>query len=402
MLIGDSTGYFNYASKGISDSCSLGDRVAIAVDTGANSRLLVFDMTVPSLLYDISLGGETVSGITFLTSNTVACLNYNGGVGNVRHVVLNTSTVTTIANDFSVRPQKSNQAAGDSANTRAMYVAYTTVGTGKLGTVTDVPAVGLVTVSALSGAKGVCIKHRPGTSNFIVGGDNGKVIEVDFTGAVISSVTLPTTPNSGTVPSRQVANVAVSEDGNDVFVSTQEGTVFHYDWTGPTLLTTTTMATSGTVTQNMIMSDFCNNLVIRAVEGVSTSQPTISLMHGATELTTDVAVVGKTATIVNVHLTTSGYGAVVTTTKLLIFKVLGLASSNVTTRAQYPAGVDAAQRIIRLAKSNDGRFILDNDSSQASGSQTVSATFTDCEYYELSLIGTPGVNEVDDVRNFKV
>jgi hypothetical protein len=85
---------------------------------------------------------------------------------------------------------------------------------------------------------------------------------------------------------------------------------------------------------------------------------------------------------------------------LSTFPAYGITTTSVETRAQNPIGIDIADTIYRIAYYGPGYAKLDQVASASVGPENFTSK-EDQDYYELGLIGIPGVNEKYDIRRFQ-
>lgn len=246
-------------------------------------------------------------------------------------------------------------------------------------------------------AGGNCICTYVHNDSFLVGSRNGKVFEITQTGGVTTSVTLPTTPNSGTAPTLVVTSIQVIS-GTIILVACQTGMIYMYDWSTGTLLDQfMASAGAGTRTTGPLMSPVVNNLVLIGSENNPGMLSLWDVTPGQPVMQTDEIMTGSSGNITGLHLAGS-YGAVLVGNDLITFEIIGSSTISVTTRAQNPIGTDVTQRVIRIARPSLGRGRLQYDNSAGAGLQSISCQNQGIEYYEISDLA--GGTEKADVRRF--
>lgn len=262
-----------------------------------------------------------------------------------------------------------------------------------------------LTVSSLSGFNATCVIPKTGTSNFFIGSSNGKVHEIDTSGTVIKSLTLPITNRyGGALTTLQVGSMAYYN--NYLLVSDTGGIVRLYDWAGsPTLLDQyfcTAWNSNQTIMLSNAASGTCymttpqaNNLYNHAIHEVYFERGEILVESCWTGMSNSTTVVGTTQN-------TSGKMAMITTgttspAAMRVFNTTSPAKTNVLTRAQDPPGLDIPARVIRIRDAGIGRTFVESDITIAAGASSYPCT-ADRNYIELSLLTSP---DKWDIREFK-
>lgn len=124
-----------------------------------------------------------------------------------------------------------NQSLGVSIATRSSN--------GNLMKITNSQVLTTISPTSLSGAQGVTIILKQATGadpgRWLIGTNNGKVIEIDSSGIVYKTLTLPTTPNIGTAPTVETV-VGLAHYPPNLLVISDFGNMFMYEYESSTLL----------------------------------------------------------------------------------------------------------------------------------------------------------------------
>lgn len=247
------------------------------------------------------------------------------------------------------------------------------------------------TPSALSGAKATSIITKPGGNAWILGTNNGLIIEIDNAGASVKTITLPTTPNTGTAPTFTVTGLTMY--GDILMCTTSHGAMFIYQYSSSTVLYKNLMCPARAASLGNTLCDsssgYClygsnQNSSVNSSMGLSlinlTSSPPLiedtQVFFGAGE---DVVASGFDPSISKAFVLTSANSPV----KIKIFD-LDVSTCNIQTRSQDPAGADVASRIIRILDSGPGRSAVVADQNVGAGAVNVSST-KERTYYEISI-----------------
>lgn len=180
----------------------------------------------------------TPAGVALLGSSMASAVVVNSGSSRVDFVDINTlglTGVTTGAATVSSTSTFSQNVASFPASGFALSTRSTN---GTLQAINgNTRQVSSLTVTGLSGTQASCIVARTGGSTFFVGTKNGKVIETNTSGATISTLTLPTTPNVGTAPTNQVSGL--SYFNNKLLIQVEAGNRYLYNFSASAYLPTT-------------------------------------------------------------------------------------------------------------------------------------------------------------------
>jgi hypothetical protein len=233
-----------------------------------NQKLTVVNLETMSKFSDTNVGATNYNTSMFLSGSDLALANYTNQT--TQHVSFDLSGTPTftpfVSKDYCKFPSKWQQAAGDTGNLRGLIIAYTTVGS--LIQFDTVPTCTVITPAGLTGKVLNCIIHKPSSANFLVGTNGGQVLEIDYSGTVVKTITLATTPNSGVAPTISVTSLAIS--GDTLLVGTANGMLLRYAYTASTLTSSQVVANVGLIeTGGVLLSNIFNNRVVVASESAS-------------------------------------------------------------------------------------------------------------------------------------
>ena len=262
-----------------------------------------------------------------------------------------------------------------------------------------------LTVSTLSGVNATCVIPKTGTSNFFIGSSDGKVHEIDTSGTVIKSLTLPVTNRyGGALTSLQVGSM--SYYNNYLLVADTGGIVRLYDWSGGPTLLDQYFCTAWNLNQTIMLSNAAsgtcymttpqaNNLYNHAIHEVYFEKGEILVESCWTGMFNSTTLVGTTQN-------NSGKMAMITTgttspCAMRVFNVTSPVKVNVLTRAQDPVSLDVPARVIRIRDAGIGRTFCESDITISAGASSYPCT-ADRNYIELALLTSPNKY---DIREFK-
>jgi len=262
-----------------------------------------------------------------------------------------------------------------------------------------------LTVSTLSGVNATCVIPKTRTSNFFIGSSDGKVHEIDTSGTVIKSLTLPVTNRyGGALTSLQVGSM--SYYNNYLLVADTGGIVRLYDWSGGPTLLDQYFCTAWNLNQTIMLSNAAsgtcymttpqaNNLYNHAIHEVYFEKGEILVESCWTGMLNSTTLVGTTQN-------NSGKMAMITTgttspCAMRVFNVTSPVKVNVLTRAQDPVSLDVPARVIRIRDAGIGRTFCESDITISAGASSYPCT-ADRNYIELALLTSPNKY---DIREFK-
>lgn len=368
-------------------------------------RVLVYAIDDMSLLYNVDTGQDN-HAIAFHSATTLAVSNFNNQ--KVKHIDLTGPTVTDFTTDYCRLNNKAFQQAGDTTHNRSVFIAYTTKGT--LGRVADTPASSIVTPGgAMSAVVQNVVIWKPGSSNFYVGSNDGKVHEVSYSGTISQTITLPTTiPNSGSGPTHAVCNLA-TDDGSNLWVSTRYGFLFHYDMSGPTLKGTYFLGSSNSgvdVTTGLMLSNIVGNLMLVGYENsAGTADGALVTLWDVSQepsLQVDEIWLPDVSNLQGLWIDSASSSAIIVNgANAIVMQISGLEAGSEIARLQNPVGTDLTNHTYRLVTSKEYRTRLEREDDNIAGSVSVACARKGENYTEIAVHGTPGVDEIGSIRRFK-
>lgn len=267
-------------------------------------------------------------------------------------------------------------------------------------------ALSSLSVTGLTSQNATCTIAKTDSNNFFIGTTDSKVYEIDTTGAVIKSLTLPITNKyGGALSSLQVGSMAYYN--NYLLVSDTGGIVRLYDWSqGTPLLVDQYFCTAWNFNQQIMLSNAAsgtcymttpqaNNLYNHSISEVYFEKGEILIESCWTGMFNSTTVIGTAQN-------TSGKMAMITTgttspAAMRVFNTTSPAKTSVLTRAQDPPGLDIPARVIRIRDAGIGRTFVESDITIAAGASSYPCT-ADRNYIELSLLTSP---DKWDIREFK-
>lgn len=259
-----------------------------------------------------------------------------------------------------------------------------------------------LTITGLSGTQASCVVARTGGSTFFVGTKNGKVIETNDSGATVSTLTLPTTPNVGTTPTNQVS--ALSYFNNKLLIQVECGNRYLYDYGTASYLHTVPGADAFGTSNYSPLCESASGFTL-----AGRSQTNTGLM-GAMEVFFD-AQQQVTTTRYNETGTRANLTWLDASTNKAIISSSDAGNSNlplrtmtagpfnrvsVETRVQ-DSGTDVAARIIRIRDEGIGRTCVDLDQNISAFTTSLPA-LEGHNYIEISVLSGP---EKLDAREFQ-
>lgn len=260
--------------------------------------------------------------------------------------------------------------------------------------------------SSLSGAQAACIINKSDTNTFLLGTNNGKIIEVDSSGNPLKTINLPNTPNIA-VPTIVVTGLSYY---NDMLICvTAHGFMYVYKYSTSAILnqypcsarassapitpcltdsasgTFLSLSTRQQATNTATLTECYVNLVGTVISTPIFTDAFASPAHGGIEPTLNKAFANFAGS--------SSLGV-----QLRLFKITPVSQINVSTKAQDPLGVDIGVRVIRIRIDDIGSACVELDQNISAGGQAIPAT-QNHTYLELAL--EAGGTEKWDIRTFK-
>lgn len=375
-----------------------------AVTSAATSKFRVYSLDNGASVNSFSCGSTPIS-MTFcspastLVNGASAVIADNAG-NQINIVNLTTYQKTQLSTSSTAPGGTVSQQIAANPNTGICFQTSTTTGqiiqiNASSGAVTKISPTGL------SGAGTRCVIFRPDTGTWLIGTTTSKVVEVNVFGTVTQTLAIPNTPQ---VASTDVTVTALQYAYPNLLVSTQNGTMYAFNWVTQTLLWaiptfegTASITLSNTVSGNGVMVgnngttfNFLNEIYVEP------SVPTIEKYTGLIANGVSIRSAWLDATYNRALLCWSSS----TQTQLDVYDLTtGMNKIMVPTRAQDPINTDiSGARVIRIATTKVGTAVVETDQTIISGGQNLPAR-QGHSYIELSLEGS-GINEKWDVREF--
>jgi len=352
----------------------------------------------------------TVNATSSTAATGVALMNSASAVvsctsANLLFIELSTghrSTITTNA----AATQRSTAMQQIATNQSTLFGIATKSTTGSVTLINGSTfALSSLSIAGLTSQNATCVIAKTDSSNFFIGTTDSKVYEIDTSGTVIKSLTLPTTNKyGGALTSIQVGSMAYYN--NYLLVADTGGIVRLYDWSaGPDLLDQY-FCTAWNLNQTIMLSNAAsgtcymttpqaNNLYNHAIHEVYFEKGEILVESCWTGMFNSTTLIGTAQN-------TSGKMAMITTgttspCAMRVFNTTSPAKVNVLTRAQDPVSLDVPARVIRIRDAGIGRTFCESDITIAAGASSYPCT-ADRNYIELALLTSPNKY---DIREFK-
>ena len=370
--------------------------------TTSQSSLKKFDQNTLTNTLTVIASSSTCTGVA-LFSAASAVMVFN--TTNVRIVDTSTGTSTLITSNAAATQR--NNAMQQVATNQTTLLGIATKST--TGSVTLINANNStctsLTVSTLSGVNATCVIPKTDGSNFLIGSSDGRVHEIDTSGTVIKSLTLPVTNRyGGALSSLQVGSM--SYYNNYLLVSDTGGIVRLYDWSaGPDLLDQY-FCTAWNFNQQIMLSNAasgtCYMTTPQANNGYNHAIHEVYFEKGEILVESCWTGMSNSTTIVGTAQNNSGKMAMVTTSTtspaaMRVFNTTSPTKVGVLTRAQEPVGLDVPARVIRIRDAGIGRTFIESDITIAVGASSYPCT-ADRNYIEMAFITSP---DKWDIREFK-
>jgi hypothetical protein len=357
------------------------------------SNTLTVNATSSSAATGIALISSASAIVTCTTANLLF-VNLTGG---------NVSSVTTNA----AATQLTTAMQQVAANPVTKFGIATKSTTGSVTLINgNTFALSSLSVTGLTSQNATCVIAKTDSSNFFIGTTDSKVYEIDTSGTVIKSLTLPVLPKmGGALSSLQVGSLSYY---NGLLLTLDTGGVLRlYDWTGgPTLLDTSICNTWNLNQHTMLSNSASGTCYLTAPRATSLSNQMITEVYfakGEIVMQANWAGLPASSVIRGCCLSpNTGKLAVLSTNSNSQFamKVLNVTSpgtTSVMTRIQEPATLDVPGRIIRFRDAGIGRSCVDLDVTISAGATSIPCG-ADMNYVELSMLTSPNKW---DIREFK-
>jgi len=261
------------------------------------------------------------------------------------------------------------------------------------------------TPAALSGANATCVTNKTDTNTFLIGTSNGKVHEVDSSGTVLKSITLPTTPNDGGAVNHVVSGVSYYNDS--LAVALDKGILYIYQYSTSTIVAKQICSLGGVSNNNTVLCDAASGITtLTRPFSVNNYCSTSVLCFSASgsyyqdvffnETSQPNRYCGIEPSINRLWIGSSSTSYYLART----FDITALSTSQVQTRIQNPPGTDVTGRIIRIRDDGINRSMVELDQTISAGQQLLNA-YKNHNYIEIALTGTRFVDEAWDIREFE-
>lgn len=383
-----------------------------------NSTAFFFDLNTfaPVGAVSVALGADYHYG-AFITDTDIVLASTVTNVPKSVNVLTGTlSTLTTQLTCFA-SGRSQDMIAVDRVNSKAMYPSSTA---GKL--VTIVPGSPYTTAqispSGLSGKTFQCAIHKTGSVNFLTGTSDGNVYELSITGTINKTITLPTTPNIGSAAAHPVSSMIYLDSEDILLVATHSGMLFQYTYSTSTLVDVQclrnmdTISTGGLYLSNVFNRQFIHSCFSRPSDGMIWEGMRIT--SGGSIPVDQLISRNFLSPYPNIGVNEkhklfwiacrSSLSTSLSCVKFI--SISGTAGGAVGTRGQEPANVDVDHRILRLANYGNCNYDLTVDQNVSNGSEDgevfVDSPIQGAEEIEISVIGTPEVDEAFQARRYTV
>lgn len=262
-----------------------------------------------------------------------------------------------------------------------------------------------LTVGGLTGAQATCVTVRPETNTFFIGSNDGKVHEINSSGATLRTLTLATTPNVGSAPIRHVVGISYC---NPYLAILENGGAFYlYNYTASSYSYTGILESGNSSLANTNCSVFCTAASGTAYYGKGNTglvgQSFCEVFFNANQ-PVFLPYYNETTAAMTVSAVSAANNRAFMATTLALNGVLPFREFTggpfnqvqVNTRVQ-DSGTDVAARIIRIRDSGIGRTCVELDQNIPSLSTPLPAT-EGHNYIEIAIVSGP---EKMDIREFQ-
>lgn len=381
-------------STAFADACTLGNHLYVVTQL---SDFRDYNLTTLQPNFISGSVARTATGIT-LTSPGTAVVTYTSV--NVDFIDVNTGARTNIttgtAQTNTTYSGFGQQVAGNMNNGFALATRNT--GVTFINSITKA-ASGLNPSGIFTSQNSTVVTLRPTTDTWLVGSSLGQIYEINAQGALVQTLNLPVTPNTGTAQTTIVTGISFAHP--NMACTTDRGELFVYNWVTQTLIKrelTTFWGGQGAALLCNASSGTC--LMMRGHSVSSGGQPITELYfqnqdpsHGAT-FWNDANVLSRACgmepslSIAWLIFNQSNF------VQIRTFDITPVNKVNVDSRFQDPPGTDVNARIIRLRDEGVGRLSIENDTN-ITDLTAISAT-DGHNYIELGIEG--GIKF--DIREF--
>lgn len=390
-------------NSGVRDAiCSDGRMYSVSVQPAFR----VYDLNTLVPLASTGLTNSNPSGVALISSASAVVVS-SAGTANCEFVNLtglNRSNITTNAGTtmYSAYGQQI------AANPATKYGIATKSTTGSVTLINgNTFALSSLTPSGsvLSGQNATCVAVKD--DNFLIGTTNNMVHEIDTSGTVIKSVTLPSTPQVAALTNLRAGHL--SYYNNLLLVTNTAGLVYLYDWSQSTpALLDRQYGSVWDLNQVQCLTPSVSGVTYTVPAG-TTAYANYNLMElcpmGSSIAMTDNYVFGTTGSldVICGSLDAQTGKLVMYTTQTsagpayFVYQTTPPGPVNIPTRIQDPVTVDVPGRIIRIRDGGIGRTVVDLDTT-IGAAQTDLVANNGSNYIEIALTTSPSKF---DVRQFR-
>lgn len=366
----------------------------------------VYDLNTLTQLASTGLTNSNASGVALIDASSAVVVS-SAGTPNAEFVNLtglNRSNITTNAGATMYAAMGQQIAANPS--TKFAVATKSTTGSVTLINGTNFTCTSLTpSGSVLSGQNATCVAVKD--SNFLIGTTDNKVHEINTSGTVIKSVTLPSTPQVAALTNLRAGHL--SYYNNLLMVSNTAGMIYLYDWSQSTpALLDRQYGACWEANQVQCLTPSVSGITYTAPAG-ATTYANFNLMEmcpmGSSIAVTGSYVFGVTGSldVICGSLDALTGKLVMYTTQTsagpayFIYQTPSPGIVNVPTRIQDPVTVDVPGRIIRIRDGGIGQSMIESDGS-IGAAQTDIPAMNGRNYIEIALTTSP--NKFD-VRQFQ-
>ena len=370
----------------------------ITIDSGPKFRSWTFDPAG-----EVYVGGVTCLtnpvGVSFIdsasavivssTASQVDFIEISGGYrSNITSSAVAASTVGL---------GKGQQVAGDPATKVAFSVSNNV--TGKVMKIDGNDfTVSTSTLGTITGKVTTVLAH-PASSSWFLGTDDGKVHEIDSTPTVTSTITLPTTPNTGTAPTWKVSGL--SFHNGVLLVLTAQGMMFFYNYPAGTEIKRMYvggLSSGGNALLGAPLCDSASGTTLYCPNHNKTTNNSfimeIDLIAKATEDMFTNEINTKSCVATGIDPINYYAWAMVDTNRIRIFKLNDKSTTTVAALIHDPPGTPIAGRVTRIKIPKTGLASVESDQNISAVETNINAQ-KETEY--LDLITASGKF---DIRHF--
>lgn len=300
--------------------------------------------------------------------------------------------------------QIGQQVAGNIYLQEALYTTSTT------STVNHINSSGSITQLTpieLSGDRATCVIVKQVTASlpnlWLIGTNDGKVYEVNSSGTVSKTITLPTTPNVGSAPTHIVSGL--SHYPPNLAVTTNQGMLYIYEYESGNLIYQQMVgdANSGTASGPLLCASASGSTLLTSSRSGASLLSSISEMYFATTPPTfEQYFIDANVITEECHLNAYNRKAYLRSQSGSIYSFQdwntgGLSKAIEPAEMHIPVGVQVDGKIIRIRDDGPGNSTVEIVAEITAGANALPAT-EDRDYIELAL----NTAETDwDIREFK-